>query len=325
MFRGFVREDKQMRKVFFEENLQKELVVKGGVKVPMLSPDETNYLLNEIRLLRPDDNFVPVGSSAFSTSYHCSFLDTNLEYKRKTFDLINQIFAPYVQKYLNNFEILNANFYVKPPGTGTFQIHQNWHTLPDINDTTVTIWCPLQDTDEINGTLYTVEGSHKLLPFLSGPSWKPYFYDFEDALVNKYLKPIPTKAGEAFIFDDSLIHWSPQNNSSSPRIAIQILCVPSACQPVYFHLDNELNRFELMEVNQEFFVQNTIKDLLPRPQNLKTHGFAENINRLLTEKEFADLLKKMNRIRNKNYSQTDVVEGKSNFWERVLSYLSWEK
>ncbi|HRH43247.1 MAG TPA: phytanoyl-CoA dioxygenase family protein [Pyrinomonadaceae bacterium] len=311
----------KLRKVFTDESHQKEFIFKGGVKIPMLSVDEVNYLVNEIKQLRPDDNFAPSGNGEFSTSYHCSFLDTNLEYKRKTFNLINQIFAPYAKKYLNNFEILNANFYVKPPGTGTFQIHQNWHTLPDINDTTVTIWCPLQDTDEINGTLYSVEGSHKLLPFISGPSWKPFFYDFEDALVKNYLKPIPTKAGEAFIFDDSLIHWSPQNNSSSPRIAIQILCIPSECQPVYFHLDNEMDRFELMEVNQEFFIQSTIKDLVPRPQNLKTYGFAENINRTITEKEFVTLLKKMSKVRIKNYKQTDKVEGKSKFWEKILSYF----
>ena len=288
-----------MREIFPDAELQQHFERTGYVRFTMLSPAEVNEILTELGKLRPNDGFAP-GGNKMNITYHCSFLDTNVEYKRQTHQLITGIFAPHIEKHLTGFEILNCNFYVKPPHTGEFAIHQNWPAIADMDDTTVTVWCPLVDVVESNGALQVVEGSHKIVPHIEGPTNPGFFRDFKEELIQKYLKPVPMKAGDCIVFDDGLIHWSAQNDSDEARIAIQILCVPKDAQPVYYYFDKDNpNRFELIEVNSEFYVESQIPDLMKRQPHWKSLGFVENKNRFLTEDEFAELLQTNNARRNR--------------------------
>ena len=226
-----------MRTIFNDRDLQSSFLEQGFVQVPMLAPSEIETILARLPDLEPADKFAPAGDSGFGQTYHCSFLDKSVAYKRRTFALISTVFGPYVERYLCGYRILSCNFYVKPPGTGTFVIHQNWPTIPNIHDTTVTIWCPLADVVAANGALQFVPGSHKILPHVEGPMSLGYFNQFRQTLIDKYLKPNPMAAGEALIFDDGLIHWSANNDSETPRVAIQIACVPVDTTPVFFFFD----------------------------------------------------------------------------------------
>jgi hypothetical protein len=261
----------------------------------MLTAAEVADMLADVATLRPADGFAPIG-------YHCSFLDTNVSYKREAFHLIQQVFAPHIGSVLNGYKILNSNFYVKPPGTGEFVIHQNWPAIADLNDTTVTLWCPLVDVVASNGALQVVEGSHKILPHVEGPNCPPYFRDFRAALIQKYLKPVPMRAGEAIIFDDGLIHWSANNDSTAARFAIQILCVPADAQPVFFFFDPKApERFELIAADSEFWLATDVAGLTKRQPHWRSLGFVENRNRYLTEREFASLLARGAEIRQEIY------------------------
>ena len=142
------------------------------------------------------------------------------------------------------------------------------------------------------------------MPGIAGPAGGFYFDNFLDSLVENYLRPLPVKAGDALIFDDSLIHWSEQNYSDKPRVAVQILCVPADVPPVFFYLDPaDTSRFELFAVDCEFFITQTISDLLHRPYTAQSLGFVPNQNRLLSEKEFANLLRGGDEIRNRLYTR----------------------
>ncbi len=288
-----------MRKIFHDEALQDHFIKTGYARMPMLDISEVAGMLAGVHTLRPADRFAPTG---IAHSYHCSFLDANAQYKRQAFDLIQRFFAPHISRVLNGYKILNSNFYVKPPGTGEFVIHQNWPAIADLNDTTVTVWCPLVDVVESNGALQVVEGSHKLLPHVEGPNCPGYFRDFRAELIRRYLKPIPMTAGEALIFDDGLIHWSANNDSKIARFAIQILCVPADAQPVYFFFDpKKPERFELIAVDSEFFITAGIGDLTKRQPHWRSLGFVDNRNRYLTEREFASLLAEGGQIRQEIY------------------------
>lgn len=72
------------KKVFNNNRLQAQLQDVGYVKMPLLAAQEANAILDFIKTLRPDDEFNPNGNQHGNPStYHCSFLDTNIEYKRK--------------------------------------------------------------------------------------------------------------------------------------------------------------------------------------------------------------------------------------------------
>ena len=297
-----------MRRLFADPALQEQFLPSGYVQVPLLSSKEVSDLLKGIGRLRPDDNFNPQAGEEYRASYHCSFIDTNLDYRRQAFALMKEVFEPHLKRYMPDFEIISANFYVKPPHAGKFTIHQNWPVL-DLEDTTVTLWCPLQNVDVRNGAIHVVPGSHKILPHVEGVLCPPYFKAFEEALIAKYLRPLPMQAGEGLIFDDGLIHWSPTNQSEEPRIAVQILCVPGDVTPfLYFFDRGHPERFEKIEVSPEFFFSHTVTDLAARQPHWKSLGCVKNRNRYINEQEFVDLLKKGNEIRRKIYTQESTPD-----------------
>jgi SAM-dependent methyltransferase len=292
-----------MRQIFLEEGLQRAFMDRGFVQVPMLSSAEVAHLLDQIATLRPADGFAPKGNEGFGQTYHCSFLDKNVDYKRRTHELIKRVFAPGIDRVLKGYEILNCNFYVKPPGTGEFVIHQNWPAIADLHDTTVTVWSPLVDVVAENGALQFVEGSHKILPHIEGPMTPGFFDHFRKELIEKYLTPNPMSAGEALIFDDGLIHWSARNQGTEARVAIQILCIPKEVPPVFFFYDPaHPERFEVIEVDSEFFITSAFTDLTQRQPEWKSLGFIENRNRFLDEAEFVSLLARGPEIRQQIYS-----------------------
>jgi len=292
-----------MRTIFADEPLQSRFMDRGFVQVPMLSADEVAYLMDQLQTLRPADGFAPKEDEGFGQTYHCSFLDKNLDYKRRTHELIKGVFEVPINRHLHGYKILNCNFYVKPPGTGEFVIHQNWPAIADLNDTTVTVWCPLVDVVAENGALQFVEGSHKILPHVEGPLNPGYFDGFRRELIERYLKPNPMNAGEALIFDDGLIHWSAANQGDAPRVAIQILCIPTDVPPVFFFYDpQQPARFEIIEVDSEFFITSGFTDLTKRQDGWKSLGFVENKNRFIDEAEFGELLARGPAIRQQIYA-----------------------
>lgn len=280
-----------MRQIFHDLDLQEAYNPRGYVTCSMLAENEVTEMLSALAGLQPDDGFRRLHERGDGLTYHCSFIDSNRAYRRQVHALILKHFEPHVKRILKSYRILNGNFYVKPPGHGEFVVHQNWPAVSHLDDTTVTIWCPLVDVVKENGAIQVVSGSHKLLPHVETLKTASYFKEFEKILIDDFLKPVPMKAGESIIFDDGLIHWSANNDSDEARIAIQILCIPTDSQPAYWYYDEaHPDRFELIEADTEFFLTNDIQDLRSRQQSWKSLGFAPNLNRRISEKEFRDLM-----------------------------------
>lgn len=313
-----------MRNIFFDDNYQNEFMKRGYVKIPFLSDEEVAFVLNELKEMRPDDNFNPDAQMNAVGTIHTTILDSNTDYRRRAIKLIFEVFTPHVERILIDYRFLVGNFFVKPPFKGKLPNHQNYHLIENQHDTTVSVWCPLVDVDERNGTLHVVEGSHKIVPNIYGINSIPYTAGFEESLQKKYSKPIPLKAGECVIIDDSLVHWSDDNKSLTPRYAAQGVYVPAEVRPIMYYLDpiDSSKGFELFEINSDFFIEYTSNgNYGSRPQSLKSLGFVENNNREITEKEFVNLLKRGDKIRTKIYFPDKVTT--TNILERIKSYINF--
>lgn len=275
-----------MRQVLADPTLQPELDELGHVRIPLLSDEEISALLGRVARLRPEDGFAPTGRGP---TYHCSLVDRSEEYRRESFAVLKSAFAHHVERVLDGYQILNANFYVKPPGTGAFTAHQNWPAISDLDDTSITVWCPLGDVVAENGTIQVVPRSHKLVPHVEAPNSPAFFAGYADLLIRDYLEPVPMRAGEALVFDDNLIHWSQDNMSDRPRIAVQIVCVPRDATPTFFHkADGE--RFELIAADSDFFLQYNVEQLHARQDDWISLGFIDSPNRPVPPERFAELL-----------------------------------
>ena len=292
-----------MRQILYDLALQDELLEVGYIKVPMLDADELEAFNHEFDQLRPDDNWAPDGTGLNRSTYHCTFLDTNHEYKRQAQDLVRRVFQPKIDQVVVDYRILTSNLYVKQPGVGRFQIHQNWPTTQDLSITTLTLWCPMHDVDASNGTLRVVPGSHKIVPDVATPQRPPFFEPFEDELIERYLVPIEMRGGEALLFDDSLLHWSSENLSDAPRRAVQIETLPVEEQAVLYHLDDygPEPQWELYAVDDAFFVDCSIDQVIGRPSSVRRIGLADYVNRALSVEEFDELLARGPEIRRSVY------------------------
>lgn len=243
-----------MRKVFSDNHLQAAFDEKGYVKIKLFSDDEINELKAFYNNLQPNDRF---NTQEKNVKYHFSFLDTNMEYKKTVFNTLSEKFQPKMDSILDNYEPLVINFVQKEPGLGEVPIHQNWNFVDETKYVSVSVWCPLVDVAEINGTLEVIEGTHNTFRnILRSPSIPWFFVGYEKYLIDKYCKPIEVKAGEVLIFDDSLIHYSKPNRGTYNRLVIQVIAKPKEAAAKHYYMNKKLFSYDMeeMEVDKDFFL-----------------------------------------------------------------------
>lgn len=288
-----------MRQTFVDPAWDARLLHDGYVKVPLLSSDEFTALRAEVTRLQPADGFDPPGGTSLNpATYHCTFLDENRSYKLAFDEIVRRRFAAVVDDWLIDYRILIANCYVKPPGRGQFEVHQNWNLTSQPSDVTLTLWVPLQDTGVDNGTLQVVPGSHKLTRDVAFPRGDHYFTDFDDRIADHYYQPIAVGAGEAVFFDDSLIHGSEVNRSESPRFTLQVALIPSESTPVVYFPRAD-GTFDLIEGDERLYLDTTQGDIDRWPSMFQTIGRVPNENQRLQEHEFAALLADADGVRHR--------------------------
>jgi hypothetical protein len=271
------------RRVLRDDVLEAEFHREGLIRTSVLDEDGVAAALEAFGRLRPADGFAPVGA----VTYHCTFLDTDETYRREVSALARELLSPAVERVLADFDVLQAHFYVKPPGEGHFDLHQNW-PMVELDDTSVTLWCPLVDVDRENGTLEYVPGSHKLLPHVQGPYTASYFDEILPE-VWEATRAVPLAAGEGAIFDDGLIHGSRRNTSDRPRIALQVICTPRDATPIFFFPTGP-RAFERIEAPSEFWLAHAYEDLGGRQPAWSGAGFVRSENRGIGYAELQQLI-----------------------------------
>lgn len=302
---GFERQDDGRLKpprLFADDSMEATFWDTGVVRAPMLSANELADLRAAVARLTPSDGFDPRTTENPRSDYHCTFLDKSTTYRRESDQLIRDTFGEHLKTLLPDYRIFTSNIYVKPPGVGRFEIHQNWPTMVDPDVPTVTAWIPLQDTDFHNGTMRLVPGGHHVFPDIAAASSDRFFDDFETELIEKYLRPYDVPAGEALIFDDSLLHWTSDNLSDNPRFTFQIELVPESASTVLW-IRNPENpaEFEYWHSSTEFYLKADIQSVFGQPEGLEFGGVVTNPNRRLTLDEFEEAMARAGEIRRAKY------------------------
>lgn len=292
-----------MKKILRNDNLQNEIVKKGYAVVPLLSAEEIAFLLNKVKKTIPNENnLFDANGSLVSNGYHVTFLDSDVEYKKRASKLVQDFFRPVVENLFIDYRILTGGFYVKPSRSNEIGIHRDLTFTKNFNDVNITIWCPLVDVDETNGALFMVEGSHKLVPGITTILTKPFFSEFEDWL-KQNSKVIRMKAGEVLLFDNTILHGSNRNGSNEIRYVVNMLCISQKAQAVYYypHLKGAERKFEVYEIDQNFLESHTSQDFFAGNLRGKSLGYTENTHQTVTQSEFEEMLKNGDTIREHIY------------------------
>lgn len=250
-----------MKPVFRDPELEKVFGEKGYVIVPFLSPEEVEKLKKQF-FDTIEESGGPRTSehTDFDTkadiSYDFTFIDKNVDYKKKVYDIITETFRARADAYLDDYTPIIANYIRKQEGGGEVPMHQNWAFVDEMNYTSVSIWVPLVDSNEENGTLQMVEGSHKKFGKLRGPMIPWELRGIKDEIVSGHLTPMNVKAGQGVILDDSIVHYSNINKTPGLRLAIQLIMIPKAATSIHYHLDRtkDQNSVTMLETNVDFYM-----------------------------------------------------------------------
>lgn len=281
-----------MRKVFNDPDLEEKFQKDGYVIIPFLSDEEVKDMWNAYQdtltqsggLITSDD-----ANLAERITYDFTFIDKNIEYKKLVFKIITERFEKYVQKYLADYTPIIANFIRKKTNDGEVPLHQNWAFVDERKYTSVSIWCPLIDSNEQNGTLQVVPGSHKRFGEFRGPMVPWELENIKMDIIKKHLIPMNVKAGQAVVLDDSLVHYSAINKTDELRLAIQLILMPSEVKSIHYHMNPQksMNDIEVLEVDRDFYMNfnpwkqpehvKVVRKIKYKPFNMSLKDFEKNI------------------------------------------------
>jgi hypothetical protein len=198
----------QMLQVFKEQETQQLFEKNGFVILPFYTPEEIKELDELYNKLHPKDEhgFFP---STFSK-------DKN--YRAVADEEIRRIGSRSINQYCQNIKVVCGAFIVKNIGVDSGMcVHQDMSLVDESRFTGINIWVPLVDLTIENGALFVLRGSHRMTPTYRGSSIPECFSPVMNEVID-FLEPVTVKAGEAVIFDQSIIHFSPPNYSDNIRI-----------------------------------------------------------------------------------------------------------
>jgi ectoine hydroxylase-related dioxygenase (phytanoyl-CoA dioxygenase family) len=222
---------------FFKDiSLQKNFENDGYIIVPLLSS-------NDIAELKAIYSELP----EFNESFHSTSFYTNLDLKNYLDKKVTSVLKPKVEEIISNYIPLGSGFLTKKNADDSIMpIHQDWTVVDESKYISATVWIPLQDTDIENGAIQVIPGSHKFSQALRSPSLEVSFSEIYNDLL-KYLKSLPMKAGEAFIFNHALMHASSVNKSPFPRIAVTFGFASTEADLFMYYRKNEkiVEKFEM--------------------------------------------------------------------------------
>lgn len=134
-----------------------------------------------------------------------------------------ELLEPIIRKHFVNYRIIMANFILKTPGEASaLQPHQDWTFVDESKYATFGFWTPIEDTNEKNGNLQFLPGSHKITPTLRVNYSYPCAFSEVKELIKEHLIDVKTKKGETVMLNHSVLHGSKPNLSNKTRVALSL-------------------------------------------------------------------------------------------------------
>ena len=254
------------RATFRDATLQQEFAARGYVILPLLSAEHIRILTLLYHSL----------ASGIATGFYNSMMSQNFEYREKTSNGIEAVIYPLITDLLCDYCPLAGSYMVKLPGPGSeLAAHQDWNLVDEHQFASINVWAPLTPLTGDNGTLHVIPGSHLFIDGLRPSMFYPTCLDsHRDALRKHYLQPIKVPTGYVVIHNSALVHSSPANQSSAPRVVASLNMIPQETRPIHYFLEQDTGAIDYFEVDAGFYRRHIIgqrpryvaKDTIPHYQ-----------------------------------------------------------
>lgn len=252
-----------MRNVLIDKDREAEFWQNGFVIVPLLTSKEVADLRDFFKSYTSN---TPSSIGTRNNTYELSFFDNDIDRKKFLFKSLNDYLRSKFDKYLDGYEPIIINMFDKAKDMGEVPVHQNWTFVDEDVARSVSLWIPLQDVSHENGTLEVVPGTHDNFHKYRGPNIPWIFENITSNIKEKFMTPLELTAGQAAIIDDSILHYSAENKTEQPRMAIQIILKPVDVPAIHYYYDAAKGALEIFEADTEYFFN---MDVTKRPGQLK--------------------------------------------------------
>ncbi|HEX2094149.1 MAG TPA: phytanoyl-CoA dioxygenase family protein [Longimicrobiaceae bacterium] len=216
----------------------------------LLSPPEIRRLLDAFETYESPIHRRPFGASIQSD---------DLEYRAAVDREIKAVLGPKTDTLFNGYRLCFSNILSKAPqatgaptGAGEVLLHQDISVVDESRAQAIAVWCPLVDTDLVNGCLQVVPGSHRLN---AGPHGPGAAFPYRELAPLFPMQAVPMKAGSAMIFCLKLFHASSPNRGTATRVAVGGLFAPRGVPLRCYYRVPGTNRMEVFEVDDLFYTR----------------------------------------------------------------------
>jgi hypothetical protein len=224
-----------MRTTCHDQRHEDRLTRDGFAVVALLGPDELARVGWGVRNLgfgADDGTGFPVPRSRMRISISQGDAQTS----GRIFDALAPLLREATSRILREYALLRIGIFDKLPRGAAIEPHQHATIVDESKYRSLTMWVPLGDTTVEMGTLHVVPGSHELThDFRPKNQVRDRFARVSRKVVARHSTAVSLRAGEAVVFDDRLIHWSPPNRSSRIRTALQLELVPEEAELVMYY------------------------------------------------------------------------------------------
>ena len=250
-----------MIKPIFQNKDDQELFDKQGFIVkPFLDLESVTSLNNYF-----DSNHNLDGVDGFNSGSYSS----DFEYKKRCSDFIVRTCSPFYEKLFTNYEPFGGAFLFKTPGTKSeLAAHQDWTIVDEKEFVALNCWIPLCDITIHNGPIQILPGTQfNNIEVLRAPTLPFFFTGNEDVVQNEF-ESMEVSAGTAVILNQSVIHYSPSNNTDKIRKAITAGVMSKGAEMIFYHKKNN-NQVDQYHMESDFLLKfdNFLEDIGSKPKN----------------------------------------------------------
>ena len=195
-------------------------------------------------------------------TFQYSLMEHNFEENLVLHQQLNDVLRPLLNSIFEQFSTYSGSLLIKPGVSGTeMNLHQDWTFTDEKKFTTCTIWIPLQDTNEQNGGLFFLPGSHRIVN-----NFRSHHYEtarISRDLFAKEVKSIMSNKGDLVVFNPACFHGSFPNKTSVSRVAISITLLDENAPFIHvkkeseesarvFHLSADCFFKDLAQLNENY-------------------------------------------------------------------------
>lgn len=209
-----------------------------------------------------------------------SIYSQNISYKKEMHCQLNALLKTFLDNCFEDYKCMINAFVVKTTGSNSYlHLHRDTTAMDETQYSPISLWLPLCDVDENNGTLFIVPKTHHFAPLYRATTI-PSDHRAIEEICWRYATPIILKKGQAVIFDPRILHFSSPNLSNSNRVIVVSSLFPKEAHLETCYLNSDRNVIEIYNNEDDFMFNN--------PHFLVNNSLRPTTGKLIKEIPFQD-------------------------------------